>query len=496
MTTSGTSNSLPCARSFARAIRQFAAVLVALASVLPGVGNAAGNPPEAVARALAAGHPQDLIVSFDDSAIEAELRARRQKQAIRNDSAEVSALKETRYRALREEVRAAMPEGETETLLDYSHLPISLIRVKTKAALDQLTAHPRVRGMFINERKYLVLDSQSLGLIRQPQVAAAGLGGGGTNVVIIDTGATYGVADLGSCSGPGDPTTCHILLAKAVTVGGSVVNDSGSGANHGTNVASIVAGVAPAAKIIQMNVFGTGSSTSDVQILAAMNWAIANQAAYNIRAINMSLGDGVRHTSPCSAGNVYLYAVANARSAGIITVAAAGNDTYTDGLASPACTPGAVSVGAVYSGNFGGLGWAICTDSTTAADKVACFSNSASFLSVLAPGAIITAGGVSLGGTSQAAPFVAGSIAVLQAAYPTESLEQTVTRITASGVPVLDARNGLSKPRLDLQAAAGVSSPETFANQDVPTLPDWATIIGALLIISVVFRRQRRATAR
>ncbi|MGB0127799.1 MAG: S8 family serine peptidase, partial [Rhodocyclaceae bacterium] len=163
--------------------------------------------------------------------------------------------------------------------------------------------------------------------------------------------------------------------------------------------------------------------------------------------------------------------------------------------ASPACTPGAVSVGAVYSGNFGGVGWGACTDSTTAADKVTCFSNSASFLSVLAPGAIITAGGVSLGGTSQAAPFIAGSVAVLRAAYPAETLDQTVSRITSSGSPVTDARNGLSKPRLNLQAAAGVGNSETSGSQDVPTLPEWAAILAAALFMLIVVRRQRPSVA-
>ncbi len=136
--------------------------------------------------------------------------------------------------------------------------------------------------------------------------------------------------------------------------------------------------------------------------------------------------------------------------AGIITVASSGNEAYLDAVANPACTPKVVSVGAVYSANWGGLNWSVCSDGSTAADKVTCFSNSANFLTLLAPGALITAGGRQFGGTSQASPFVAGAIAILRAAYPSDSLALTTARLTGTGVPVTDSRNGIVKPRLDL----------------------------------------------
>src|SRR6185312_12038479 len=108
-----------------------------------------------------------------------------------------------------------------------------------------------------------------------------------------------------------------------------------------------------------------------------------------------------------------------------------------------------------YDANVGGLAYSLCSDATTAADQVTCFSNSASFLSMLAPGAPITAGGYTMTGTSQAAPHVAGAIAVARAAFPGEPVSATVSRLTTTGPTVTDPRNGVSLHRLDLNAALG-----------------------------------------
>jgi uncharacterized repeat protein (TIGR01451 family) len=420
--------------------------------------------PADVASALTRGEPQELIILFDDRAIESEAAKLRGLRGYDHDTPEVLDLKAARFRLLKQEALAVMAPAEYEVLIDYSHLPMALIRFNTRKALDRLVAHPSFIAAYRNGRKFPILDSQSANLVGQPAVAALGPIGSGASVLVIDTGVNYTLSDFGSCSSPGVPASCKVAFYQNIADSSSALDSNG----HGTNVSGITVGIAPGAKIEMMNVFGANTTTTDALIIQAINWGIANRAAYNIRSINMSLGDGTRNTAPCTKQNPFVTPFANVHSAGMQSVVASGNEGYTDGIANPACTPGAVSVGAVYSGNFGAIQWLTCTDSVTGADRVTCFSDSASFLSMLAPGALITAAGSTYGGTSQATPFVAAAFAVLQAAFPAESVDQSLSRMTLCGVAVTDSRNSIVKPRLNLLGAIRPAN-DNFANRIVIT---------------------------
>ena len=235
---------------------------------------------------------------------------------------------------------------------------------------------------------------------------------------------------------------------------------------HGTNVAAIAAAVAPDAKIIGLDVFQPGENgrltarSSDV--LAAMDWLIVHQEEHGIVAMNMSFGSGASD-NPGACETPYGLAVEALLGAGIVPVAATGNAGLPDGIDAPACDPGVVSVGATYDFAFGYAPWPAvpCEDVASAPDVVACFSNSAPYLDLVAPGAVLGAGGVFHTGTSQAAPHVTGAIAVVRAAHPAETPEATLERLRATGHLVVDPRSEppLVVPRVDVFAAVAQYGP-------------------------------------
>lgn len=242
---------------------------------------------------------------------------------------------------------------------------------------------------------------------------------------------------------------------------------------HGTHVASIAAGndgvvtgVAPDAGIIAVQVFTRfhnpgfcGSSDPngcllayDSDILAGMQYVAALASDYTIAAVNLSLGGGY-NPSPCD-GSFHKATMDYLATLGIATVAASGNSGYIDGIGSPACVSTAIAVGAVGD----------------TSDDVHGYSNSASFVDVLAPGGPITAalpGGAygTLTGTSMATPHVAGAVALIRASAPSMSVAQIRSLLAEHAVAVTDARNGLVFPRIDLAQVMG-----TLEAGDAPQL--------------------------
>lgn len=470
--------------------------LAGLAFCLLAGAAAAGELPAALAgkidpdtwRRVAAGEVRELLVRFDDAPVREDLRAvlAQRRLAVPDDAA-----LETRaegIRVLKQTALDRLRPGEA-LIRDYRHIPMGQVRFNDAAGVLKLLGRNEVAAVY-EDRPHHASLAQSLPLVGQPSVAQAmGRTGTGTTVAVLDTGADYTLPALGGCSAPGAPaTSCKVAAAldktktrwrsdlqpcRPVTAYDDGQRDDTT--NHGTRVSGVVLGVAPGARIAAVDVFNARESdiqqpgvacTSD--IIDGINWAIANRSTYNIVAINMSLG-GDKFTSPCS-GDALSSPIGSARTAGILSIAASGNEGYKDGLASPACAPDAVSVGMTYDDRYTRISWAGCTDSYAAEpysrDEVACISNSAAFLTLLAPGAFIdVAGAAGVAGTSFAAPHVAGAVAVLKAAFPAETPTQIQARLTSTGVPVTDDLNGISKPRLDLLAAQGapVNDPFTAA---------------------------------
>ena len=419
--------------------------------------------PDGVMQKLAQGAPQDLIVLFDDTTVQQEAETLRRRLGVKTHINAVQTLKAAGFKALKQTALGALPAAQHEVLADYSHLPMAFVRFHTAANLQALLQRGDVVAVYRDEKKFPIL-AQSLPLINQPAVVSAGDTGLGTTVEIIDSGVNYTLPAFGSCTAPGAPASCKVIFYQNIADSSTSLDTLG----HGSQVSAIVVGTATATNIAMMNVFGANSSTTDSLVLSAINWGIANQATANIVAMNLSLGDNINHSTPCSnaATNPYVNAIASAKAAGIVATIASGNNGFTNGISSPACTPGAMSVGATYDANVGGITYSSvpCTDSTTAADKVTCFSNSATYLTMLAPGAIITTSVSSGAGTSYAAPFIAAAVAVLRSAFYPETPDQTIARMTSTGVPVTDSRNGIVTPRINLLSAARPSN-DQFVNR-------------------------------
>ena len=201
---------------------------------------------------------------------------------------------------------------------------------------------------------------------------------------------------------------------------------------HGTNIAGIIGssddvyyGVASGINLVALRVLDKNGNGAWEWVSDALQWIINHQSEYNIVAVNMSFGTG-NYQEPISEPIIddKLEALVTA---GVSIIASSGNEFYglnsQQGIEYPAISTSAISVGAVFEDNFGSKTWANgARDFTSARDRIVSFTQRSPLLDVMAPGAMITNAYLSSGGleryatyagTSQAAPFVTGSAALL-----------------------------------------------------------------------------------
>jgi hypothetical protein len=343
--------------------------------------------------------------------------------------------------------KAEVSRRADEVIRIHAHLPFVDAAVRSEdSLLDVLddVATERV----VAPGKLTASLQESLPLIHQPQALALGASGAGTGVAVLDTGVDYFRPEFGTC--PTVPATgCRIASSVDVAPNDGSRDDDG----HGTNVSAIVLGVAPSTSLYVYDVFYGNSGSTDYLVSAIDDVLTRQQAGANIRSVNLSLGSGP-DPSCGGPGNIGDPGFAQLRAAGIVPVVAAGNEANPTYISWPGCVSSAIAVGATYDANVGGLSYQVgCSDGTTFVDKIACFSNSGVGLDMLAPGALITAGGLTLAGTSQATPHVAGAVAAVAQSQPGASTAAIVNAVTQSGPVITDPRNGISVHRLDLEAA-------------------------------------------
>ncbi|HND34151.1 MAG TPA: S8 family serine peptidase, partial [Myxococcota bacterium] len=259
----------------------------------------------ALAAPLALGRPVVAVLRLDDQPIAAEIARLRTAADRPGDRPALLATRAAAWKRQADALLQELPPGVTVERV-YTHIPVVALRLERTEAALALLQRPDVLSLEANVAHTTDL-TQSLALIGQPTAHAAGFLGAGTSVAVLDTGADWTVSDLGSCTAVGTPATCRVVYAADIAANDGQRDDSGS--PHGTNVSSIVAQVAPGTDILALDVF-SGGAASSTDIIAAIDWVIANQATYNIAALNMSLGSGA-YTAPCS--TAFSSAIANAR---------------------------------------------------------------------------------------------------------------------------------------------------------------------------------------
>ena len=273
-----------------------------------------------------------------------------------------------------------------------------------------------------------------LGLFSQPAVTGSGIG-----VAVIDSG----IAD-------------HAALGGRVVARVNLVSEepgvSGDPFGHGTHIAGIIGGSATAATrvtpayaggsapgvhFVDVRVLGSNGAGYTSDVIAGIDWTIANAQRYGVRIINLSLGHPVAEPS---ATDPLCRAVARAVQAGIVVVASAGNNGRTaggapvlGGVTSPGNSPLAITVGALDTvgtvdrsddrvAPYSSRGptkfdFAVKPDVVAPGGAIVSLENPGSWLSTHYPSWHIAGSGRNayyrLSGTSMSAAVVSGGVALL-----------------------------------------------------------------------------------
>jgi len=315
-----------------------------------------------------------------------------------------------------------------------------------------------------------------------------GFDGSGVTIAVIDSGITDAHDDLAASR--------LARFADFVNFQASPYDDYG----HGTHVAGILVGdghdssggrrgIAPGASLLVEKVLDETGQGYISNVIAAIDYAIANRDALGIRVINLSVAATVAESYM---NDPLALAARRAVEAGIVVVTAAGNsgtnttgESQYGGIGSPGNAPWVITVGAsMRTANAGIRDNAVAPFSSrgpTAIDSLAkpdlvapgvsieSLADPSSTLFLTKPnarvwGTVTTASQpyLSLTGTSMASPVVSGTIALMLQANPdlTPNLVKAILEYTAEARPAYDALTegaGFLNARGAVEAAASLA---------------------------------------
>jgi len=285
------------------------------------------------------------------------------------------------------------------------------------------------------------------------------LDGDGIGIAVLDSGI-----DVAHRAFSGMRVASRVVFKKDFTAEKTPADKDPYG--HGTHVAAAAAGistsngsayegVARGADIINLRVLDSKGAGRSSDVLAALNWILSpadpnkpagptnptNATKYNIRVVNLSLGapavDSYRNDPLC-------LAVRKLVDAGIVVVAAAGNQGVGSPIDYPASIPSALSVA-----------------STDRDDARSDFSNYNDAVDLAAPGDDIVSAFPGnnqyriWSGTSMATPWAAGAAALLLEGQPSWTPAQVGERLRRTAAAIDGPSDGMGAGRLAVDAAVG-----------------------------------------
>jgi serine protease AprX len=237
--------------------------------------------------------------------------------------------------------------------------------VVTEANAAQISALQTVNGVEGISRDALVrpFTTVSAKAIAADQARAAQpglLGLGGYPAV---SGKGIGVAVIDSGIAPHAALTGKVAASVSFVFGDP---STGDGFGHGTHIAGIISGsesaasyvtsqykggIAPGAHLINVRVLGNQGAGYTSDVIAGIQWTVANRQKYAIRVVNLSLGHP--QVEPCLTDPLCL-AAEKAVAAGLVVVASAGNsgknaagqEVYST-ITTPGVAPSAITAGAL-----------------------------------------------------------------------------------------------------------------------------------------------------
>lgn len=349
-----------------------------------------------------------------------------------------------------------VPKGETVQSLIAKYQRSGLVKYAEPDFQLRLAAATPNDPKFLNGTLWGLHNTGQTGGVADADIdAPAGWGtlNSASNVIVavIDTGVRYTHEDLAANMWVNPQDGSHGLNATDVL---NISNDPNDDYGHGTLVAGIlgatgnnglgVVGVAWRIQIMACKFIGPSTEGDIENAIACIEFARTNgahiiNASWGLNDFSASLYDAIDAT----------------RSAGIIFVAAAGNDARdTDAMP-------------FYPASFD-LDNIVSVAATTRIDDLYSLSNfGATSVDLAAPGRQIFSTYIESDssyaldeGTSMATPHVVGAFALVRAKYPMETHTQLINRVLAATDPLPTlAGKCVTGGRLNLRKALGQSEP-------------------------------------